>query len=145
MNIDYILTSLKESKFRASFHLKKADIEYIKEKGWETIQTHCHDFISKRLAPAVIANDGKQTPTHGHPVFIAQHACACCCRGCLNKWHKIKKGINISEKEINEIVELLMAWIHKEFDNFKEKYTENITKSVNKNNKQKFPIQLKLF
>ena len=99
MNIEYILTSLKKSKFRASFHLKKVDIEYIKEKGWETIQTHCHYFISKRLAPAVINNDGKQTPTHGHPVFIAQHACACCCRGCLNKWHKIKKGIIIPEND----------------------------------------------
>ena len=25
----------------------------------------------------------------GHPVFLAQHACACCCRKCLYKWYKI--------------------------------------------------------
>ncbi|MBR4571355.1 MAG: DUF4186 domain-containing protein [Candidatus Riflebacteria bacterium] len=143
MDIESTLLRLANSKFRASFHLKKADIEYIKEKGWDKIMTHCHDFISKKLAPAIINNDGKQTPTHGHPVFIAQHACACCCRGCLNKWHKIKKGINIPENEINEIIELLMAWIHKEFDNYKEIKNEitgqNTAKKTNK------PIQLKLF
>lgn len=139
MDIETALALLSKSKFRASFHLKKNDIEYIKEKGWNVIQTHCHDFISKRLAPALIDNDGKQTTTHGHPVFVAQHACACCCRGCLNKWHKIKKSIEISKNEINEIVELLMAWMHKEFENYKE------IKQTLKKSTPKEPIQLKLF
>ena len=145
MNIELALNRLKKSKFRASFHLKKVDIEYIKEKGWDKIMTHCHDFISKKLAPAIINNDGKQTPTHGHPVFIAQHACACCCRGCLNKWHKIKKGINIPENEINEIIELLMAWMQREYDNYKETDRQKTIKSENNKNNKKFPIQLELF
>jgi hypothetical protein len=38
------------------------------------------------------ANDGKQTTFQGHPVFVAQHATACCCRGCLAKWHGIAQG-----------------------------------------------------
>ena len=141
MNIELALNKLKKSKFRASFHLNKTDIEYIKEKGWDKIQTHCHDFIYQRLAPAVIDNDGKQTPTHGHPVFKAQHACACCCRGCLSKWHKIQQGITISNDKVNEIVELLMAWIHKEFENYKETTIPQKKKAV----KPQKPIQLKLF
>ncbi len=141
MDIESTLLRLANSKFRASFHLKRDDIEYIKTKGWDTIQAHCYDFITKRLAPAVIDNDGKQTPTHGHPVFKAQHACACCCRGCLLKWHKIKKGVKISENEINEIVDLLMAWMLEEFNNFKETNNSKIPKSI----KADKPIQLKLF
>lgn len=43
------------------------------------------------MAPKNIDNDGKQTPMRGHPVFIAQHATATCCRECLKKWHNIKK------------------------------------------------------
>lgn len=146
MDIESTLERLNKSKFRASFHLKLNDIEYIKEKGWDTIQTHCQDFIQKRLAPAIISNDGKQTPTKGHPVFAAQHACACCCRGCLNKWHKIKQGINIPNNEINEIVELLMAWMHKEFDSFKEREAIESPKleRIKKTNKI-VPLQLKLF
>lgn len=87
--VNNILDRLSQSKFRNSFHLKNKDIIYINEKGISKIEEHAYDFISKRLAPAIIPNDGKQTPMRGHPVFIAQHATATCCRGCLAKWHKI--------------------------------------------------------
>ena len=56
---------LGNSKFRSSFHLKQKDIDYINEKGLDTIREHARDFIAKREAPAVIPNDGKQTPMRG--------------------------------------------------------------------------------
>lgn len=108
------LKKLENSKFRSSFHLSKKDIEYISEKGIDTIRAHASDIIKKRLSPAVINNDGRQTPMKGHPVFIAQHACACCCRGCLNKWYKVPQNKELSESQQEKIVNLLMAWIEKE-------------------------------
>lgn len=111
-----VLDNLSKSKFRSSFHLRKYMIRYINEKGFKKIKEHAYDFITKRLAPKDIPNDGKQTPMKGHPVFIAQHACACCCRGCLEKWHKIPKGRDLTEKEINYIVNLLLLWIKKEYE-----------------------------
>lgn len=57
--------------------------QYCLDKGPEIIDRHAADFIRQRLAPAAPINDGKQTPMRGHPVFIAQHATATCCRGCL--------------------------------------------------------------
>lgn len=110
-----MLDKLSKSKFRSSFTLKEKDIKYINNKGLEKIKEHAYDFINKRIAPLNISNDGKQTPMKGHPVFIAQHACACCCRDCLEKWHKIPKGKNLSKKEINYIVNLLMLWIKKNY------------------------------
>ena len=83
------LSRLKKSEFRAKFHLSEKDRAYISEKGISVIRKHCEDFIRERLAPAVIPNDGKQTPMRGHPVFVAQHACACCCRKCLKKWYNV--------------------------------------------------------
>ena len=74
--VNNLAMSLLNSKFRTSFKLKQKDIDYIQEKGLDTIRAHAADFIAKREAPAVIPNDGKQTPTKGHPVFIAQHATA---------------------------------------------------------------------
>ena len=56
---------LGNSKFRSGFHLKQKDIDYINDKGLDTIRQHARDFIAKREAPAVIPNDGKQTPTKG--------------------------------------------------------------------------------
>jgi exodeoxyribonuclease V alpha subunit len=105
---------LRQSTFRSRFHLKAADKKYVSEKGLETIQLHACDFVAKRLAPAVIQNDGKQTPMRGHPVFLAQHATGCCCRGCLFKWHHIPIGRQLTDEEQQYIVAVLMAWIKKE-------------------------------
>lgn len=38
---------LEHSKFRSSFHLKQQDIDYVNEKGLDTIRDHARDFIEK--------------------------------------------------------------------------------------------------
>ena len=107
---------LAKSKFRSRFHLSAEDRQYIAEKGMETIRRHCEDFIRTRLAPPMPPNDGRQTPMRGHPVFLAQHACACCCRGCMEKWWKVPKGTPIPPARQARIVDFLMAWIEKEYE-----------------------------
>jgi exodeoxyribonuclease V alpha subunit len=103
--------ALKKSKFRSRFKLTDKDRQYIQDKGMETIRSHAVDFITTRLAPAFPKNDGKQTPMKNHPVFVAQHATATCCRGCLKKWHRIEKGRALNENEIGFVVGLVMGWI----------------------------------
>ena len=102
---------LRGSTFRAKFRLGKKDIGYLQEKGFETIRSHAEDFISKRLAPAFPENDGKQTPFRNHPVFVAQHATATCCRGCLQKWHSIPKGKPLTDAEVEYVADVIMLWI----------------------------------
>ncbi len=111
-----ILDRLSRSKFRSSFKLKAKDIDYINQKGLETIRSHAQDFISKRIAPAFVANDGKQTPMKGHPVFIAQHATATCCRKCINKWHKFPIGTQLTQQQQDYIVDLIIRWIEQQLE-----------------------------
>ena len=114
IDIDLKLYSLSLSKFRSSFHLRKYMINYINEKGISKIKEHAYDFITKRLAPSNIKNDGSQTPMKGHPVFIAQHATGTCCRKCLNKWYNIPTGRDLTTEEIDFIVNIIMKWIENE-------------------------------
>ena len=113
-NIDVMLDKLSKSNFRSKFHIKGKDRDYVDNKGMDVIREHTYDFISKRLAPAKIDNDGKQTPMRGHPTFVAQHATGTCCRGCLYKWHRIPTGIELSDKEKEYIVNLIMEWIKRD-------------------------------
>lgn len=109
------LYELSKSKFRSSFHLNKKMKIYTKEKGINTIKDHAYNFINLRIKAANPKNDGKQTPMkQTHPVFIAQHACACCCRSCLEKWHHIPKGRELTNNETRYIIELLIEWIKRE-------------------------------
>ena len=105
---------LAKSAFRSRFRLTQKDKSYIVAKGMATIRRHAIDFVTKRLAPAVIPNDGKQTPLRGHPVFLAQHATGCCCRGCLSKWHHIPADRQLTGEEQQYIVAVLMTWIERQ-------------------------------
>ena len=107
---------LKQSKFRSRFNLSQKDLYYIDQKGIETIRRHAIDFIVKRLGDHFPLNDGKQTPMRGHPVFIAQHATATCCRGCLLKWHGIRTAKKLDDKEIDYIIHILMSWINEKIN-----------------------------
>ena len=107
---------LSKSKFRSGFHLHNQEKDYYRSQGDSTIRKHALDFIAARLAPDEPVNDGKQTPMRGHPVFIAQHATACCCRGCLKKWHHIPEHRPLTEAEQHKIVDIIMAWIHRDLD-----------------------------
>lgn len=112
--IEEAFEKLKKSEFRSRFHLREWDLKYIDEKGMDTIRSHAEDFVRQKLAPAFPKNDGKQTPMRGHPVFIAQHACACCCRGCLEKWYHVPKGVELTDDQQKRIADFLMTWIEKE-------------------------------
>lgn len=117
-DIAELLDSLEKSKFRGSFHLNRNMKEYIKEKGLDKIKSDAKDLIIKRISDAYPKNDGKQTPIRQvHPVFIAQHATGCCCRGCLERIHGIRKGHKLSEEEIDYIANVIMEWIKREMAN----------------------------
>ena len=115
---DYInnkLKSLSKSKFRSSFHLRKYMYKYIDDKGMDIIEKHTEEFIDKNLSK-LLPNDGKQTPLKNHPVFVAQHATATCCRGCIEKWYHIPKDKILEEKEKKFIKALILEWINKELE-----------------------------
>src|SRR5688572_13698921 len=95
--LDDVFDRLARSDFRRRFRLGPKEGDYLAAKGFDTVRAHARDFIDRRLAPAAPPNDGRQTPWRGHPVFVAQHATATCCRGCLAKWHGIAKGAELTE------------------------------------------------
>ena len=111
----HLFERLAASTFRNRFHLSEKDKEYISDKGMDVIRKHAEDFVAKRLAPENPENDGKQTPMRGHPVFIAQHASACCCRSCLEKWHNIPSGKVLTDAEQKYVTDVLMEWIMREY------------------------------
>lgn len=115
-----ILDKLAQSTFRNKFKLKQKDIDYINQKGLDTIKKHAQDFIAKRVAPSFVSNDGKQTPMKGHPVFIAQHATATCCRKCINKWYKFPIGTQLTQEQQDYIVDLIIEWIKQQLVNIQK-------------------------
>ena len=106
-----VFDRLQRSAFRQRFALAAAEQRVLCERGMQTVLAHAQDFVVRRLTPATSKNDGKQTPLRGHPVFIAQHATATCCRGCLSKWHGIPLGQELTASEQAHVVEVIAHWL----------------------------------
>jgi uncharacterized protein DUF4186 len=113
-DVQEVLSRLGHSPFRSRIQLGDKELDYLRTKGMREVLHHAATFIEKRLAPAHPVNDGKQTPWRNHPVFVAQHATATCCRGCLWKWHQIPKGKVLTAEEQGYIVEVIGAWLSQE-------------------------------
>jgi hypothetical protein len=109
---DNVFQRLKHSPFRSRFTLRGKELLYLREKGIETVMDHARAFVEERLAPADPPNDGKQTPMRNHPVFIAQHATATCCRKCLMKWHGIPAHAHaLTGEEKEYVLSLIKRWM----------------------------------
>jgi hypothetical protein len=112
--IDRRLAALARQPFRAKFHLRGRDAATAQLRGMETVRRHADELLTQRLAPALPTRDGKQTPYRGHPVFVAQHATATCCRSCLERWHDIPRGRELTEDERSYAVDVICRWIEQD-------------------------------
>ncbi|MCW2905020.1 MAG: hypothetical protein JWO67_7285 [Streptosporangiaceae bacterium] len=115
-DIDGRLDTITRHPFRAKFHLRGRERAMVEMRGLTTIRTHARELIGKRLAPAEPYKDGRQTPYRGHPVFVAQHATATCCRTCLQRWHDIPKGRELTAGERAYVVDVIARWITRELE-----------------------------
>jgi predicted Fe-S protein YdhL (DUF1289 family) len=110
-DLEEVFRELSMSAFRRRFRLGDKESNYLREKGLALVLEHAAEFVEKRLAPAEPPNDGRQTPMRGHPAFVAQHATATCCRGCLRKWHRIPKGRPLDEGETRYVLSVIGRWL----------------------------------
>ena len=113
-DIQEVLLHLSRSPFRSRIHLREKELDYLRNKGMDEVLRHAAEFIERRLAPALPVNDGKQTPWHNHPVFVAQHATATCCRGCLQKWHQIPTERMLTAEEQQYTVEVIRGLLSRQ-------------------------------
>jgi len=111
IDLDEAFRRLQHSAFRRKFSLSGRELAYLQTWGLPHVMKQARDLISKRLAPAEPPNDGRQTPWRNHPVFVAQHATATCCRGCLAKTHEIAKGHALTVEEMNHVLGAIERWL----------------------------------
>jgi hypothetical protein len=110
-DLDEVFRRLAASAFRRKFKLQGRERAYLEMWGVPHVMKQAADLIGKRLAPAEPKNDGRQTPWRNHPVFVAQHATATCCRGCLEKTHGITKGHAFDAEEMKHVLATIERWL----------------------------------
>jgi Domain of unknown function (DUF4186) len=123
-DIDYTFKALKFELFRHYIWHIDIDIRaanHARRKGMKELFVAAHERITKAIAPANPYRDGTQTPKQGNIIFYAQHATASCCRKCIEYWHDIPQGRDLTAEEIRYLVNLIMALIKERMPNLTEK------------------------
>jgi hypothetical protein len=110
-DLDEAFRILAASSFRRKFRLQGRELAYLQTWGLPHVLKQARELIRKRVAPAEIANDGRQTPWRNHPVFVAQHATGTCCRGCLEKTYGIAKGHALTDEELAHVLAAIERWL----------------------------------
>jgi hypothetical protein len=114
VSIDERIDAIGRHPFRARFRLRGRERAHVQLRGMSAVRRQAEELFGARVAPAQPRNDGRQTPYRGHPVFVAQHATATCCRTCLERWHAIPKGDELDDDQRAYAVEVICRWIERE-------------------------------
>ena len=115
----HTLESLKQEYVRYYFwniELKQRPINHARRKGKIGIRAAIRRQLETSIAAAKPFHDGFQTPmpvpdeaTTVYP--YAQHATATCCRKCLEYWHGIPRGRQLTADELDYLSELVFCYV----------------------------------
>ena len=101
-DVQYTFAALKNEMIRHYFFHRELDeraVRHAQRKGRIQLKVAARSRLTKYLASAQLARDGRQTPFEGNAIYYAQHATATCCRTCLQYWHDIPKGRELTTEE----------------------------------------------
>lgn len=114
-DVSHTFASLKHELIRHHYWHNVIDPKasnYARHKGKKGLREAAEQRVRKSVAPAKPFRDGTQTPYEGNPLFYAQHATAACCRKCINEWHGIPEGRDLTEEEILYLTNLMMLYLN---------------------------------
>jgi len=86
-------------------------LNYAIRKGRIALLAAAEKRVRQAIGPAQPAFDGRQTSMSGNPLHYAQHATATCCRKCVEYWHGIPQGNELSEEQIAYCAGLVQRFI----------------------------------
>ena len=96
-------------------HLDETDIQLVQENGVQKVKSQAKKIVESKLREQP-ENDGSQTPSAGNPVYKAMHACRCASRKDLSRTHRIPAGKELTDSQVESIVNLLTRWIVREYN-----------------------------
>ena len=122
-DLDYTFRSLKYELIRHHFWHLEFDPRaknYARRKGRLALRETAEHRIRKAVGPATPFRDGTQTGKSGNPIFYAQHATATCCRKCIEYWHGIERGRDLTDDEIAYFSALVNMFLDERLPHLKE-------------------------
>jgi len=112
--VAYVFNSLRLEMFRHHYwhiQLDQVAVDKARKKGGEKVSEELRKRLISSVGPANPPFDGRQTPLKGNVIYYAQHAIGACCRKCINEWHGIPMGDELTPAEIDYLAALAQLYL----------------------------------
>jgi hypothetical protein len=103
-------------------------IEHAKKKGMLALLENVPKRLLQSIGKAQPFRDGTQTPFEGRAVYYAQHATATCCRKCVEEWHGIPRGRELTAEEIQYLGQLVVRYLDGRLKDIPQEGTKPVRK-----------------
>jgi hypothetical protein len=117
-DVKHTIAALKLELIRHHFwHLPLSEYaeNYARRKGRVNLQETVTHQLKQAIGSPEHPRQGRQTPRENSPkataIHYAQHATATCCRACLEEWHGIQNGLDLTDEQLEYLTELVMIYI----------------------------------
>lgn len=113
-DVDFTFDSLKREWIRHHYWHVPIDEEaerHARRKGKDALWVAVDKRLYRSVGLAQPFRDGQQTPWKGNVIYYAQHALACCCRTCIEYWHGIPKGTELSREQLDYFERMVKMFI----------------------------------
>jgi hypothetical protein len=114
--IEETIVALKNEGIRHKFwcevELKREAIIHARKKGRVKMREAVEKRIIQSVGKAKNWREGSQTPWLGKiATMYGQHATATCCRPCIEHWHGIEQGRDLTKEEVEYLSSLVFQYI----------------------------------
>jgi hypothetical protein len=114
--IEQTVAALKNEGVRHEYwcvvELSREAIIHARKKGRVMMREAVEKRLMQSVGKAQNWREGHQTPWIGkNSTFYAQHATATCCRPCIELWHGIEQGRDLTKEEVEYLSSLVCRYI----------------------------------
>lgn len=99
--------------------LDENDMELIRKRGISGVRTDARHMVERKLEEQM-DSEKVVVPPRGNPIYKAMHACNAESRKKLSRAHRIPAGKELTEGQVDSIVNMLVRWIAREYNFYKE-------------------------
>ncbi len=113
-DVDYTFESLRHELIRHEFFHRPFDqkaINHARRKGRRGMDTAAERRIRTSVGRKKHPREGRQTPYRDNVLHYAQHAVAACCRKCVEYWHGIEGGQELTEDQVRYLTSLVLCYV----------------------------------
>ncbi|WP_220669707.1 DUF4186 family protein [Paraburkholderia fungorum] len=115
-DVQHTFDELQHEYIRHHFWHKAIDEKatlHARRKGRTALIASVRRRVETSVGRATPYRDGQQTPMEGNVLYYAQHATASCCRTCIEYWHGIPKGRELTHDEIGYLTALIIQFLNR--------------------------------